>query len=110
VSETAKLFAAGLEKLSGMKQSRINIELRSEMLEPWQIFRVAKNRLPKSALKRIFGQRADSIEDWSSDPRYSYDIYKNPIQEMIQFLLELKRCGLNEYAREVIEIIWRKYK
>jgi len=75
------------------------------MREPWKIFRIAKNELPRKTIYRIFGENSKNIEDWATDPRYSDDLSKNPIDAMREFLLELDAAGYGEHASAAIKFI-----
>ena len=78
------------------------------MTESWQIFKVAKNKLAAGTLEHVFDERAAALDDWASDPRYCYEQFYNPIDEMREFLAELRMAGLDELAWAAIQNMWGK--
>ena len=74
-------------------------------MEPWQIFRIAKNKLSQDTIKQIFGENARCIDDWAADPKYCYETFRNPIQEIRDLFLELDRAGYADYVRDAIEYL-----
>ena len=75
-------------------------------MDSWQIYYIAKKKLPPGILHNIYSRQVKSltrlIDYWSSNPRVSKS-KRNPIDRIRILLEELDIAGYGEYARWAID-------
>jgi hypothetical protein len=71
--------------------------------ESWQIFKIAKKKLPSGVLQRIFRRSTRLVDMWAANPANCEVTAKNPIDRVRDLLDELGSVGQEDHARAAID-------
>ena len=72
-------------------------------MESWQIYFIAKRKLPAGRLQNIYRRSARLVAYWAANPRDCDVTHRNPIDRIRMMLDELNMAGYGEYARAAID-------
>lgn len=72
-------------------------------MNSWQIYYVAKKKLPHGMLQKIYRRSSPLVSMWAADPKYCEHHARNPIDRIRLMLEEMDTAGAGEYARWAID-------
>ena len=72
-------------------------------IQSWQIYHVARKKLPRGMLQKIYRRSSRLIQYWAADPKYVDKSQRNPRDRIRDMLEQLDLLGFGEYARAAID-------
>ena len=74
-----------------------------QRFESWRIFHVARTKLPKGFVSKLYGVTTRTAEKWAANPRTCGETARNPFDRDRDLLDEINLAGYGEYARAGID-------
>lgn len=74
-------------------------------MESWQVYHVARKKLPKGMLQSIYRRSTPMVSMWAANPDYCENTARNPLDRIRLMLEEMDAAGCGEYARWAIDYL-----